>query len=131
MKELNGNDPRPLHIRSLDAGNIRAAMAGRDAMERDVMTEQIHSTEIPATACPYCDYASDSAADLEGQETPSPEDFSICISCAQILIFADDLTLRKPTADEEKSARQITDVRRYQAAVRAHNRTTLKATASK
>ena len=37
---------------------------------------------------------------VEGKATPVPGDASVCIGCAGLLVFADDLTPREPTEAE-------------------------------
>lgn len=80
----------------------------------------MRQTRLPASQCPYCETKLDAATDLETVVMPKPGDISICIKCAQLLIFTDDLTLRKPIPADEIV---ITDqIRLYQQAVRAIDR---------
>jgi hypothetical protein len=51
--------------------------------------------------------------------TPKPGDVSVCISCVQILVFTDELTLRAPMPGEIEPTPAL---RRAQAAVRALDR---------
>ncbi len=64
------------------------------------MTERIgklRDTRTPVCRCPWCHHELDAAIAADPAEpdvAPSPGDVSVCISCAQILVFAEDLTLR-------------------------------------
>lgn len=75
----------------------------------------MHKTRLPACRCPYCGTQLDAATKLDRAIMPKPGDISVCIKCAQVLVFADDLMLRKPKPDEI----EITDeIKLYQQAVR-------------
>jgi hypothetical protein len=58
---------------------------------------------LPVTHCPACGSARN-GADREskpGDRTePRPGDFSVCVGCSCVTIFADDLTLRGLKPDE-------------------------------
>lgn len=62
--------------------------------------------DIPPRMCPSCGKLLDGATQLrdasEHQETPKAGDATICLYCANVAVFADDLTLRKPTPVEDK-----------------------------
>jgi hypothetical protein len=83
------------------------------------------TTDLPPSACPYCDYLTDGASDPTGKYTPKPGDFSICLACAQLLVFDSGLKLRKPSPAEEKTAKQLESVQRFQRAVRSLDRATV------
>jgi hypothetical protein len=57
----------------------------------------------PESLCPACGYRMDASviASLEDQP-PRPGDISLCGRCGKVMIFSDDLTLRRPTALERK-----------------------------
>lgn len=57
------------------------------------------TTETPTALCPACGHKIDRASSMD-DATPSAGDISICIRCAAVNLFAGDLTLRRPTADE-------------------------------
>jgi hypothetical protein len=57
---------------------------------------------MPKSRCPYCDKRLD-AATGPGVGRPRPNDWTICLGCAQLLRFNYDLTVRKPLADETAS----------------------------
>lgn len=61
--------------------------------------------EIPARMCPSCGKLLDGATQLvsdDGATSPTSGDVTICLYCANVAVFADDLTLRKPTPVEDK-----------------------------
>ncbi len=68
---------------------------------------------VPMSACPYCGYRVNAAGETPDGDTraPEPGDFSVCISCAGIVAFADDMTLRKAslveTQDQELAAQLL------------------------
>jgi hypothetical protein len=82
------------------------------------MTEEIITTELPATACLSCGYLLDSATSMPGNAitVPAPGAVSICLACADIAIYGIGpfgLTLRPPTAVER--AEIMTDIRAQRA----------------
>lgn len=81
-----------------------------------------HTTIMPPLACPYCGYRLVAASRFEEVVTPRPGDISVCISCAQVIQFGYDLTLRKLTKAELDAIfagdpQAAADVRKYQRAV--------------
>lgn len=84
----------------------------------------ITETKIPERRCPFCDYKLDVAASVYNKKnTPKPGDISICLSCASILIFNDDLTIRKPEPGEIEITPEI---HKIQQAIRSVDRRDLK-----
>ena len=62
----------------------------------------MNQDELPTT-CPYCGRMNDLHGDAAGTDaTPSPGDSSLCWECFNVSIFAEDLSLRLPTAKELK-----------------------------
>lgn len=55
-----------------------------------------------STSCPYCTKSLDLTEDLIGMNIPKPGDVSICIGCADILLFDESMQMRKPTEEEKK-----------------------------
>jgi hypothetical protein len=53
-------------------------------------------TEVKPSLMPCCGYMVDSASDPNGDATPEPGDFSICLRCGAILQFGPDLTSELP-----------------------------------
>ena len=54
----------------------------------------------PPNCCPYCGYKVDCAG---GDGTPQPnsiDSISLCLNCQNVLLFNEDLTVRKPTGEE-------------------------------
>jgi hypothetical protein len=109
MKTINaypGEGTQPSHYCSRDVG----------------MSDQWRDTKVPETRCPYCDHYLDAAGDPKGVRGPQEGDLSVCISCAQVLVFTADLTVRKPTLVELHEAEADPMVRRFQEAVRQIDR---------
>jgi hypothetical protein len=53
------------------------------------------------TPCPWCGTELNAAAGISDKaNTPTPGDLSICIKCAGMLCFADDLIPQKATLEE-------------------------------
>lgn len=81
----------------------------------------IVATSLPPCPCPFCGYEMDAAS---GKREPNPGDISICISCAQPLVFTQTMQLRAMTPAEwgALDLPNKTELRRYMAAVRALDR---------
>lgn len=58
--------------------------------------------ELPGSPCPYCKKYLDLATQVGGVGGPAPGDFTVCIDCANPLVFCDDLSLRVLMGDEKK-----------------------------
>lgn len=54
-------------------------------------------TRTPPTCCPYCGFKLRTASHVSLSIRPNPGDPVICTSCAELLVFADDLRPVKPT----------------------------------
>ena len=59
----------------------------------------MRASGIPETKCPACGKAIECASHPAAR-VPIPGDVSICFQCGNIMLFAADMTLRKPTARE-------------------------------
>jgi len=79
----------------------------------------MRENQLPECQCPYCEAKLDTATDLKTNVMPKPGDISVCINCAQVLVFADDLTLRKPQPGE---ITMTPEIELYQKAVRGLDR---------
>jgi hypothetical protein len=57
---------------------------------------------MPEQQCPYCQWTLNTSwtPDTPESELPKEHDGSVCINCAEILIFDQDLRLRKPYGGE-------------------------------
>jgi hypothetical protein len=64
------------------------------------MIPTINIERVPASNCPNCGKLCDAVTRIEEDATPSPGDFTICLDCKHLMVFADDLTLRNPTDAE-------------------------------
>jgi hypothetical protein len=60
------------------------------------------TTDVPSAKCVRCGYTMDQATSAYEERKPDAGSVSICYSCGLIRIFADDLTLRDPTPEEQR-----------------------------
>jgi hypothetical protein len=60
------------------------------------------ATRVEQHPCPYCAHLLDAVTPTPANPnaTPSEGDITVCIECACVLIFKEDLTVRKPTQPE-------------------------------
>lgn len=59
------------------------------------MIENIDFHRVPASNCPHCGHRVNAMSSLEEKvQAPQVDDFTVCISCAEILGFNLDLTVR-------------------------------------
>lgn len=73
-------------------------------------------TRMPPSTCTVCLHTVDGAGGPP--ELPSPGDFAVCIRCAGLNIYADDLTLRAPRNDEILAAAEDPDVQKVREIIR-------------
>lgn len=59
-------------------------------------------TKLAADGCPVCHHKLDAASNAgpDDDTPPGPGDFTVCINCASVLVFSDDMTLRRPEAED-------------------------------
>lgn len=76
------------------------------------------TTELKQT-CPACGYPMDCATGIGHQRSPSPGDVTVCISCGDISLFNDDLSLRTPSPGEMMALQRSTAWRKVSATRRA------------
>ena len=77
------------------------------------------TTRTPMTLCPACGAPRDAATDpTDTDQAASPGDFSVCIECAALQVFAADLALRRPTEAEAAEAALLPGVQALQRAAR-------------
>lgn len=58
---------------------------------------ELRTTRLPECRCPWCHRLMDAATSANRNRpnaVPKPGDVSVCIHCAQVLIFQDNLTVR-------------------------------------
>lgn len=84
------------------------------------MANWVEST-VPENQCPWCGHELDAVA---GEGSPSPGDWSVCISCAQAVIFNGDLSIRAASTGDfaALSPLEYAELQRYQRAVRQIDR---------
>lgn len=58
------------------------------------------TTEIPPQHCPNCGELFEYASALDHTNLPKPGCLVVCGYCASVGVFADDLSIRVPTAEE-------------------------------
>jgi hypothetical protein len=80
-----------------------------------------HKTvETPESACPKCGTKFNRATSATGGHTPTAGDFTICLACAEILQFRDDLSV-EPIPDaiiEAMESEALIELHRVQATIR-------------
>lgn len=60
-----------------------------------------NTIRTPACQCPKCDCTIDAATSADNtQSVPEEGDVSVCINCASMLIFKEDMTMRLMSKDE-------------------------------
>ena len=87
--------------------NLFRSQAERDAddlpdpiIRRDKSVGAAVTTRTPLNHCLDCGHAIDASMptpDHPNNSTPGPGDLAICLHCAHVMIYADDLTVRAPT----------------------------------
>lgn len=78
----------------------------------------MEATVTPDNCCPFCGYKVNRATDPQANAQPNAGDWSVCFSCAALMVFNADLTLRKPTEKEAQEASKSEALYRLQLAVR-------------
>jgi len=77
---------------------------------------------MPKAACTACGQRLDMASGVDGDARPTPGDLSVCIHCANVMTFTNNLLLRTLTTHELAEAMLDPDVARAVAAVTQMNR---------
>lgn len=67
--------------------------------------------------CPHCGRTNNFHSDIDGQATPDPGDVSVCWGCRRAGVYADDLSIRKPTVSEQNEIDASPYVKRALAAM--------------
>lgn len=88
--------------------------------------EHLKKLVRPDNRCPYCNALTDCATDPFDDSRPSPGDASVCIKCSEVAVFADDLSLRKPTEEEAMDFSSDLRIARCQVVIQQSKKTTLK-----
>jgi hypothetical protein len=60
-------------------------------MKRD---PKMVDVQVPESFCPYCFIAHDTVTNTTGGTAPDPGDFTLCIGCAGVLTFDENLQLK-------------------------------------
>jgi hypothetical protein len=77
---------------------------------------------IPDMLCPACGHHFTHAAPADDSTTaPEPGDITVCIRCASLMVFGDDMRLRLPTPAEDAECRAMSDVMEATQAIRDLN----------
>jgi hypothetical protein len=63
------------------------------------VTIKVETTRVPESRCLGCGAVQSATTSLDGQR-PSPGDFTVCLECGHLMVFADDLTVRELTEGE-------------------------------
>jgi hypothetical protein len=78
---------------------------------------------LPECACPTCGTkVNDATVVFHGasKASPAPGDVTVCIYCAAVSIFDDELCLRRPTPDEQREIARDPRVQKTVAEIRRH-----------
>jgi len=51
---------------------------------------------VPDSECLHCSKIINGAIQVNGDQMPSPGDYSICVYCGHLMVFGDNLILRNP-----------------------------------
>lgn len=76
---------------------------------------------VPDSSCPNCGAEFTQATNQKGR-MPKPNDATVCIKCATILVFTDQLTVRAPTTEELDKLSREPELQRIVQAVAAIHR---------
>ncbi len=74
------------------------------------------TTRLPSATCPSCGKKLDAATTFDEDVEPSPGDVTICLGCQDILIFTEELGLRRPT-DQELETLPLLEISQMQRAL--------------
>lgn len=64
------------------------------------MPKPIESYRLPESPCPGCGYVMDAATGINGGESPVPGNLTICIKCASVSKYDEELLLVPVTSEE-------------------------------
>lgn len=67
------------------------------------------TSRTPPSTCPSCMATLDARTGIDAR--PKPGDASICIECKTLLIFDENLRLRRPTEEEIIQVRKVPEYR--------------------
>jgi hypothetical protein len=81
-----------------------------------------YHNRIETDYCPHCEAEVDSATCYQAEVAPSPNDATVCLACAQVAIFGDDLKLRLPTELERREIKNNPQISELQRAIRNMDR---------
>ena len=59
-----------------------------------------HHGQIPVQFCESCGYTLDAATGCQGDNPPKSGDITVCLRCAELMVFNEDLTLRRANIDD-------------------------------
>jgi hypothetical protein len=65
------------------------------------VTMPIASSDVPVSRCVDCGSLLDVTTSVESESKPTPGSVTVCLMCGHIAAFADDLTLRELTREEQ------------------------------
>lgn len=56
--------------------------------------------DVTPNRCPHCEHILEGATGVTTQNAPKPGDVTLCIYCAAVLVFQDDMRVRLPVEEE-------------------------------
>ena len=76
------------------------------------------SHEVPMSTCPWCGTDLDRAASVESDSRLEAGDVTVCLRCAGVLVFTNDLAVRKATGEELRECGLDPRIRKIQHVIR-------------
>lgn len=58
------------------------------------------TSDVPQSACPYCEQTYKVTTSVGAAAPPSAGDWAVCYNCAQFLVYNEQLMVRKPHPGE-------------------------------
>jgi len=77
---------------------------------------------LPTCTCTTCGKDLDAATDPTGDARPKVGDVSICVYCATLNVYDNDLRFRKPSEAELKEIQKDANIQRLISIIKAHNK---------
>jgi hypothetical protein len=65
-----------------------------------VEVEMKLDVKVPPSPCLACGEINNMAMATFGERPPKPGDYTVCLKCGHLMVFADDLSMRNPTGAE-------------------------------
>jgi hypothetical protein len=80
--------------------------------------ETIPEHDVTPNRCPNCEHILEEATGITTQDAPKPNDVTLCIYCAAVLVFTEDMRVRLPTEEESNELASNSELMRMQKIVK-------------